>query len=170
MTSPASSPTSDDAHVEERADKLALMAAACRTILECLGEDPARDGLVKTPMRMAKALLSCTSGYAEDARGVVADALFECESNELVLVRGVDVFSLCEHHMLPFYGKAHVAYLPTGRVVGACVVRARARVRDVAPCVRDEAPCVRAPCVRSPCVCAPCVRASSAAQVVGGRL
>ena len=70
---------------------------------------------------MAKALLSCTSGYADDARSVVADALFECESSELVLVRGIDIFSLCEHHMLPFFGKAHVAYLPSGRVVGACV-------------------------------------------------
>ena len=74
---------------------------------------------MKTPMRMATALLSCTSGYAEDARSIVGDALFDCESTEPVLVRGIDFFSLCEHHMLPFFGKAHVAYVPAGRVVGA---------------------------------------------------
>ena len=165
-------------------------------LAQCLGEDPTREGLLKTPLRMAKALLACTAGYSESAKAVVGDALFECESREVravaplagrtagwcgapaplgrprafvdatataapassprpparppalpltppagpparppslppaapparppalaqvVLVRDIDVYSLCEHHMLPFHGKAHIAYLPTGRVVG----------------------------------------------------
>ena len=86
--------------------------------VQCLGEDPSREGLLKTPLRMAKALLACTAGYALTARAVVGDALFECDSQEMVLVRDIEVNSMCEHHMLPFFGRAHVAYLPAGRVVG----------------------------------------------------
>jgi GTP cyclohydrolase I len=83
-----------------------------------LGEDPAREGLVKTPVRMAKALLACTAGYAQEPRDIVADALFECSSEELVLVRDIEIFSMCEHHMLPFHGRVHIGYIPNGRVVG----------------------------------------------------
>jgi len=98
--------------------RLQRLVASCRAVIECLGEDPTRDGLLKTPERMAKALLACTAGYALSARAVVGDALFECDSQEMVLVRDIEVNSMCEHHMLPFFGRAHVAYLPAGRVVG----------------------------------------------------
>ena len=90
-------------------------------ILEELGEDPEREGLAKTPLRMAKALVSLTRGYEEEPRALVADALFEVEagaSEAMVVVRDITVHSMCEHHMLPFYGTAAVAYLPRGRVVG----------------------------------------------------
>jgi len=100
---------------------LARLAAAARVILEELGEDPAREGIAKTPMRMAKALVALTRGYDEVPRALVADALFEVEagaSEAMVVVRDISVHSMCEHHMLPFYGTAAVAYLPRGRVVG----------------------------------------------------
>lgn len=87
-------------------------------IVQCLGEDVHREGLIKTPMRMAKALLACTSGYKQTAAEVVSDAIFTCESNEMVIVRDIECHSMCEHHMLPFFGRVHIAYLPAGRVVG----------------------------------------------------
>ena len=89
-----------------------------RQQLELLGEDPDRDGLIKTPERVAKSLKWLTRGYERDAKQVIGDALFdECHSN-MVMVRDIELYSLCEHHMLPFYGKAHVAYIPNGRIVG----------------------------------------------------
>ncbi len=89
-----------------------------RRQLELLGEDPDRDGLLKTPERVAKSLKWLTRGYERDAKQVIGDALFdECHSN-MVMVRDIELYSLCEHHMLPFYGKAHVAYIPKGRIVG----------------------------------------------------
>lgn len=100
---------------------LARLAAAMRVVLEELGEDPAREGLAKTPLRAAKALVSLTRGYDEVPRALVSDALFDVEpgaSEAMVVVRHIDVHSMCEHHMLPFYGTAAVAYLPSGRVVG----------------------------------------------------
>ena len=69
-------------------------------------------------MRMAKALVACTAGYNQDPKTIVADALFECSSDELVIVKDIELFSMCEHHMLPFYGKAHIGYIPNGKVVG----------------------------------------------------
>ncbi len=93
-----------------------------------LGEDPARDGLVKTPHRVAKALRDLTAGYQEDPLAILRSALFEVDNEEIVLVRDIDFASLCEHHMLPFMGRAHVAYLPRGRVVGLSKL---ARVVDV---------------------------------------
>jgi GTP cyclohydrolase I len=87
-------------------------------MLRLLGEDPDRDGLVRTPMRVAQSLEFLTAGHRQNLREILNDALFEVEYAEMVIVRGIDFFSLCEHHMLPFYGKAHVAYLPHKRVVG----------------------------------------------------
>jgi GTP cyclohydrolase I len=87
-------------------------------ILTLLGEDPDREGLVKTPERVAKAYQYLTHGYQMDPRAILESALFEEDYSEMILVRDIEVYSLCEHHMLPFFGKAHVAYIPDGRIVG----------------------------------------------------
>ncbi len=87
-------------------------------ILSQLGEDPKREGLVKTPERVAKALQYLTKGYDEDPAGILKGALFQEEYSEMVIVKDIEVYSLCEHHMLPFFGKAHVAYIPNGTIVG----------------------------------------------------
>lgn len=87
-------------------------------ILRQLGEDPKREGLVKTPERVAKALQYLTKGYDEDPAGILKGALFQEEYSEMVIVKDIEVYSLCEHHMLPFFGKAHVAYIPNGTIVG----------------------------------------------------
>jgi GTP cyclohydrolase I len=94
------------------------MAALVRKQLELLGEDPERDGLVKTPERVARSLAWLTRGYALDAKSVIGDALFDVDSEGMVMVRDIELYSLCEHHLLPFYGKVHIAYIPRGRVVG----------------------------------------------------
>jgi GTP cyclohydrolase I len=94
------------------------MEEAVRTLLEGVGEDADREGLAKTPERVEKALKFLTKGYREDARSVINQALFTVDYDEMVIIKDIDVFSLCEHHLLPFYGKAHVAYLPAGKVVG----------------------------------------------------
>ena len=87
-------------------------------LLTRLGEDPARDGLVKTPERTAQAMSFLTKGYQEDAQKILCGALFDVDYDEMVIVRDIEVFSLCEHHMLPFFGKVHVAYIPNGKVIG----------------------------------------------------
>lgn len=87
-------------------------------VLLALGEDPSRDGLQRTPERVEKSLRFLTKGYLEDVDEVLNGALFAVKYNEMVLVRDIDFFSLCEHHILPFYGKCHVAYIPNERVVG----------------------------------------------------
>lgn len=104
------------------------MESKIAEILIELGEDPQREGLLKTPTRVAKAWRDMTAGYAEDPLAIIRSALFEVDNEEIVLVRDIDFASLCEHHMLPFLGKAHVAYLPRGRVVGLSKL---ARVVDV---------------------------------------
>lgn len=87
-------------------------------LLVRLGEDPEREGLVRTPERMERALQYLTRGYDEDPEKILKDALFTVSYDEMVIVRDIEMFSLCEHHMLPFYGKVHVAYIPNGRVIG----------------------------------------------------
>lgn len=91
---------------------------AVELLLAEVGEDPTRDGLVRTPERVAQALRFLTSGYDTDIREVVNDALFAVDGSEMVIVRDIDFYSLCEHHMLPFFGRCHVAYLPRERVIG----------------------------------------------------
>src|SRR5690349_6972507 len=89
-----------------------------RQILEYIGEDPDREGLAKTPSRVARAYAYLTKGYAEDPKAVINQAMFTEDYQEMVLVKDIDFFSLCEHHLLPFYGRAHVAYIPKRRIVG----------------------------------------------------
>jgi len=89
-----------------------------REILERLGEDPKRDGLVATPARVEKAMAYLTKGYDEDPNQILRGALFDVDYDEMVIVKDVEMFSLCEHHMLPFFGKVHVAYIPKGKVIG----------------------------------------------------
>jgi len=87
-------------------------------ILKELGEEPGRDGLQKTPGRVARSYRFLTAGYGQDPREILNDALFEVSYDEMVVVKDIDFYSLCEHHMIPFFGRAHVAYIPNGRVVG----------------------------------------------------
>ncbi len=102
-----------------------------RELLGLIGEDPRREGLVKTPERVAHAWEELTAGYRVDADALVREALFASDGKEMVLVNDIDFFSVCEHHLLPFFGKAHVAYIPNGKIVGlskiARVVEAFAR-------------------------------------------
>ncbi|RLN88901.1 hypothetical protein BBJ28_00002213 [Nothophytophthora sp. Chile5] len=114
-------------HVEDT-EKLEKMAAAVKTLLECIGEDPQREGLVKTPMRMAKAMLYNTKGYGQSLTEVLNEAVFEEDHDEMVVVRDIDLYSMCEHHMVPFTGKVHIGYIPNGKVLGLSKL---ARVSEV---------------------------------------
>ena len=109
-------------------DGLDELAAHYKEILTLLGEDQAREGLEKTPMRVAKAMQVLTRGYTQDPHKVLTDALFEEKYNQMVIVKDIDFFSMCEHHILPFYGKAHVAYIPNGKITGLSKI---ARVVDI---------------------------------------
>ncbi|KAJ5919978.1 GTP cyclohydrolase 1 [Penicillium verhagenii] len=103
---------------EENEERVKKLAGAVRTILECVGEDPEREGLRETPERYAKAMLYFTKGYEENVRDLVNGAVFHEDHDELVIVKDIDVFSLCEHHMVPFTGKMHIGYIPDRRVLG----------------------------------------------------
>lgn len=106
----------------------AMMEEQIRHILKAIGEDPDREGLVKTPQRVSQALTFLTRGYAMDPEKVINDALFTEEYEEMIVQKDIDFFSLCEHHMLPFFGKAHVAYIPHHKIVG---ISKLARLVDV---------------------------------------
>jgi GTP cyclohydrolase IA len=94
------------------------MACLVKGMLRAIGEDPDREGLVKTPFRVDQAMKALTRGYEERLEDVINGATFSSDNDDIVLVKDIDIFSLCEHHMLPFYGKAHIAYVPDGRVIG----------------------------------------------------
>ena len=94
------------------------MEAQFRAIIEAVGENPEREGLVRTPLRAAKAMQYLTQGYEQDITEIVNGAIFESENDQMVIVRHIEMYSLCEHHLLPFIGKCHVAYLPDGKVIG----------------------------------------------------
>jgi len=101
-----------------REDTLPAIAANYRNILKQLGEDPNREGLLETPMRASKALMFFTRGYEESVTDVVKNAIFNEATDEMVVVKDIDMFSLCEHHLVPFMGKVSIGYLPTGKVLG----------------------------------------------------
>jgi len=103
---------------KDKEHKMSLMTGACRTILECIGEDPDREGLLNTPQRWAKALLFLNKGYNETVEKVTNNAVFDEKHEEMILIRDIDISSLCEHHMLPFTGKLHVGYIPNGKILG----------------------------------------------------
>ena len=105
---------------EERydADRIEKLAYHYREILSLLGEDPEREGLIKTPERVAKAMSFVTKGYAQDPVEIINSATFKEDYKHMVLVKDIELFSMCEHHMIPFVGKAHVAYIPNGRITG----------------------------------------------------
>lgn len=103
---------------EENGQAAAQIEQAIRQVLLSVGEDPDRQGLQRTPERVARMYNELTAGYRDDPVRLINDALFEVDYSEMVLVKDIDYYSLCEHHLLPFYGKAHVAYIPKGRVLG----------------------------------------------------
>ena len=113
----ASIDTETDARAadEEAMDRL---RDAVREQLTALGEDPGREGLLKTPDRVAKSLRALTAGYRKDVETVINDALFTVDYSEMVIVKDIDFYSLCEHHILPFFGRCHIAYIPQGKVIG----------------------------------------------------
>jgi GTP cyclohydrolase I len=113
---------------EELEQKKSIIADHMQDIITLLGEDVNREGLVKTPVRVAKAMQYLTRGYWQDPEEILRSALFKENYRQMVIVKDIDLFSLCEHHMLPFFGKAHVAYIPDGYVTGLSKI---ARVVDV---------------------------------------
>jgi len=112
----------------ENQESLGDIQESYETILKKIGEDPTREGLQDTPLRAAKAMQFLTKGYSEDINKVINNAIFETDNDEMVIVKNIELYSLCEHHLLPFFGKAHVAYIPSGKVLGLSKI---ARIVDV---------------------------------------
>jgi len=105
-----------------------VLTDAYRNLLEAIGEDPQRQGLARTPERAARALEFLTQGYRQDVDEIINNAVFDSEASEIILVKDIELYSLCEHHLLPFIGRAHVAYIPNGKVIGLSKV---ARIVDL---------------------------------------
>lgn len=103
---------------EQAAERLEKLRGAVRTILECVGEDPDREGVLNTPTRYAKAMLFFTKGYQQNVKDIVNGAIFHEGHNEMVIVKDIEIFSLCEHHLVPFTGKMHIGYIPRDNVIG----------------------------------------------------
>lgn len=101
--------------LKQKQDELALHYAS---VLSLLGEDPQREGLVKTPERVAKAMQFLTQGYSQDPQAILRSAMFQEDYRQMVIVRDIDFYSMCEHHMLPFFGKVHIGYIPNGYITG----------------------------------------------------
>lgn len=99
-----------------------------RKIIESIGEDPEREGLIKTPQRAARAFEFVTQGYKKDIKEIVNGAIFTSDNDEMVVVKNIEMYSLCEHHLLPFFGKAHVGYIPKGKIIGLSKI---ARIVDM---------------------------------------
>ena len=108
--------------------RVEMLEEAYRNLLEAIGEDPDRQGLRRTPVRAARALEFMTQGYRQNLDEIINDAIFDSEASEIILVKDIELYSMCEHHLLPFIGRAHVAYIPNGKVIGLSKV---ARVVDV---------------------------------------
>jgi GTP cyclohydrolase I len=113
-------------HYDEQA--VLSLTQSYRDVIGAIGEDPDREGLLKTPERMAKAMLFLTHGYQQDAKAILNSAKFHEEVSEMIIVKDIEIYSMCEHHLLPFIGKAHVAYIPNGYITGLSKI---ARVVDV---------------------------------------
>ena len=109
-------------------DKRKKLEANTKNLLELLGEDPSREGLINTPKRVAKAWDFLTKGYNENLDHLINNAIFEGESKDMVIVKNIEFYSLCEHHMIPFYGKAHIGYIPDGKIIGLSKL---ARITDL---------------------------------------
>jgi GTP cyclohydrolase I len=109
-------------------ENLGIVEEAYRTLLEAIGEDVNREGLRRTPIRAARALEFLTQGYRQNLEKIVNDAVFDSDASEIILVKDIELYSMCEHHLLPFIGRAHVAYIPNGKVIGLSKV---ARIVDV---------------------------------------
>ncbi|HSH37314.1 MAG TPA: GTP cyclohydrolase I FolE [Chthoniobacterales bacterium] len=109
-------------------EELGSLTGSFREIIETIGEDPERQGLLKTPARAARAFEFLTQGYRQTVEEVVNEAIFDSDANEIILVKDIELYSMCEHHLLPFTGRAHVAYIPNGKVIGLSKV---ARIVDI---------------------------------------
>ena len=103
---------------EEREKRMEGLRECCSKMLQLIGEDVEREGLVKTPERVARAILDTTAGYYEDPEAILRGAMFKEDYSQMVIVKDINFYSLCEHHMLPFYGRVHIAYIPNGVVTG----------------------------------------------------
>lgn len=113
---------------EEREKRLKGLEECCSSMLQLIGEDVEREGLLRTPERVARAILDTTAGYNEDPEAILRGAMFKEDYSQMVIVKDIDFYSLCEHHILPFFGKVHVAYIPNGYITGLSKI---ARVVEV---------------------------------------